>query len=433
MPAESAFDRAHAALDAALASSFRREVIAAACAAAPMTRAATVLRRGMQTHLWNAGPTTIDLRAIVTDFDRRTRAEGFHVLNDWDGKADAVMPTTIAGDVLDYVVAARADEAPDPLALAVLLDYYFLYLLALVATRVWEDEAARDGAAAGARLDRVTALVAALQGPQGSGHCFVDHAESLLLLASSHYERNEGGFDLMLTRSRDLPWPNQVALALVHAQALGSHLRFGYEVTYGRDLVAMQDDNAADYPWSCYALGVLAREYGRMEAAGEIGPARDRVVEAILNGLSPDVAAFLDRPPASIASQAADRADLAAILATHHAALVAAFGRLRPLDREYSPLSLFFNFSQNVVKGAVVDAGLVGEPWALGLNDLLTGGPQGDPRSAGKMTLARTLMGYARARPDTIRGRLSPVIVCDPVAGRRFFATVMKGLERWRA
>src|SRR5258706_11841811 len=58
---------------------------------------------------------------FVNGFDHRTRQDGFHVLNDWDGKADHVNPDSIPVDVLDYVSARRGGETPDARALAMLL------------------------------------------------------------------------------------------------------------------------------------------------------------------------------------------------------------------------------------------------------------------------------------------------------------------------
>jgi hypothetical protein len=79
-----------------------------------------------------------------------------------------------------------------------------------------------------------------------------------------------------------------------------------------------------------------------------------------------------------------------------------------------------------VLKGVVIDALLWGEPWAISLNDLFTGLPDGDPKSPAKEKLASTLMNYARKRPDRIRGKAMPAIVYDPHAGSRVFAATMK-------
>src|SRR4029453_1003057 len=95
----------------------------------------------------------------------------------------------------------------------------------------------------------------------------------------------------------------------------------------------------------------------------------------------------------------------------------------------YSPISFFFNFSHNVVKGAVIDALLNAEPWRLTVNELLTGISGGDEQNAAKEKLATTLMGYARANPHRIRGQLMPVIVYDPAAGRRAYSVAIQKLK----
>ena len=82
-----------------------------------------------------------------------------------------------------------------------------------------------------------------------------------------------------------------------------------------------------------------------------------------------------------------------------------------------------------MVKGAVVDALLRGEAWTLTLNDMLTGIRDDEEQNAAKEALATTLMGYARANPHRIRGRLMPVIVYDPAAGRRAFSVTMQKLK----
>jgi len=108
---------------------------------------------------------------------------------------------------------------------------------------------------------------------------------------------------------------------------------------------------------------------------------------------------------------------------------LAPFERFRPSTARFSPISFFFNFSHNVVKGAVVDALLNAEPWRLTFNDLLTSVSTSDEQRASKTLLATTLMGYARANPHRIRGRLMPVIVYDPAAGRRAFSVAMQKLR----
>src|SRR3982751_1388773 len=58
------------------------------------------LRDVLRSHSFVARDTRIDLEPFVRAYDRRTRREGFHVLNDWDGKADRVNDDIIPIDVL---------------------------------------------------------------------------------------------------------------------------------------------------------------------------------------------------------------------------------------------------------------------------------------------------------------------------------------------
>ena len=65
---------------------------------------------------------------------------------------------------------------------------------------------------------------------------------------------------------RTLDQAHQTNVALGHAASMGSHLRFGFEATYARDTVIMRDDNVTDYPWLCFSLATLMREYSRLRA-----------------------------------------------------------------------------------------------------------------------------------------------------------------------
>ena len=153
-----AFVRACAALETALDSPLRGAVAAAAARQPTMRLAMAYLIDRMRGHAWRAAGTDVDLNAVVDDLDRATRVEGFHVLHDWNGKADQVTANTIPVDALEFASAQIGDRDADSRSLAVALDYYFLYLLALVAMRAW------DAGEPGANLDRVTELLAHLQG-----------------------------------------------------------------------------------------------------------------------------------------------------------------------------------------------------------------------------------------------------------------------------
>jgi hypothetical protein len=215
-----------------------------------------------------------------------------------------------------------------------------------------------------------------------------------------------------------------------HARSMGCHLRFGFEAQCGRDTVALRDDNVADYPWLCFALAAVMREYSRLADARLENRDRSVIEEALLNGLTADARAFIGVPPASLANSETDRVHFVDGFTRHKAALLNSFQRYRPGDHAYSPLSFFFNFSHNVVKGTVVDALLWGKIWNVSLNDLLTGVPRDGLAQGSQQQLATTLMAYARSNPDRIRGRLMPVIVYDPQAGRRAYTVAMEKLAQ---
>jgi hypothetical protein len=171
------------------------------------------------------------------------------------------------------------------------------------------------------------------------------------------------------------------------------------------------------------------REYAALSDGGASEEERTPVVEGILNGLSADARAFVGQPPASLSGSEGDRGEFHGLFAVHRDALVDAFQRFRPSPAAYSPLSFFFNFSHNVLKGTVVDALLRGRAWPLTFDDLLTTLSRDAAESTMKQELTATLMGYARANPDTIRGRPMPVIVYDPATGRDAFAVTMRKIN----
>ena len=415
------FDEACDVIERALGEGVRRQIVADVSGSRNFRTALLRLRDSMRSNVWKAGAAEFPLGRIVRSFDSLTRRDGFHVMHDWDGIADRVNEDTIPVDVLNYVAEQRGGGDTDAAALSILLDYYFLHVLALLSLRVW-DEGDAD-----ARLKRMGLLLDELQGPAGSGQQFAANAETLILLGTSHFEIDERGYDMLLAKVKTLDRPHQVNVALGHAASMGSHLRFGFEATYARDTVIMRNDNVTDYPWLSFSLATLMREYSRMRDEGVAD--RDAICEAILNGLSPDARAFVRDVPSAPSPYESDRAEFCDLYRRHEQELLGEFERFRPSTATYSPLSFFFNFSHNVVKGAVVDALLRGKPWALTLNDMLTGISRSAEENAEKEALATTLMGYARANPHRIRGRLMPVIVYDPAAGRRAFSVTMQKLE----
>ena len=409
------FEEACALVEIVLTGSVRQEMVTEVAHAADLRAALLRLRDSMRSHAWKAGAHTIALGHALKAFDARTRDEGFHVLHDWDGKADTVNEDIIPVDVLHYLIDARGAEPADRTVIAVLVDYYFLHLLTLLSLRIWDEGDADDN------LDRLDRLLRSLQGPGGSGQRFVDDGETLMLIATSHFELHDRGYAGLLARAKTLNQSHRTKIALGHAASMASHLRFGFEATYARDTIVMRNDNVADYPWLCFALLTLMREYEHV-----LGSDRDRLVEAILNGLTADARG---EPPASLSTCEAERSEFRDRFQTHRDRLIPDFERHRPSDRHYSPLSFFFNFSHNILKGTVVDALLRSVVWDVSFNDLLTGIPRDAPIAQEKERLATTLMAYARSNPDTIRGRPMPVIVYDPQAGHQAFTVTMRKLR----
>jgi len=405
---ETAFDAACASVATALEPAARHAVVADVARAHTLGDALVRLRDRMRADGW------------IREFDRRTRDEGFHVLHDWDGKSEVVNPDIIPIDVLNYVAAQRGGDTVDATTLAVMLDYYYFHLLQLLSLRVWDDGDPNRN------LDRVQALLDTVQGEGSGGQRFVADAETLLLIATSHYEAKEVGYDNLLARVRTLDRPHRARIALGHASSMGSHLRFGFEATYARDTVVMRRDNVADYPWLCFALLMLMREYDDPS-----GSALDRhaVAEALLNGLSADARAFVGEPPDSLSQCDAERVEFHDRFLKRRDDLLPQFQDYRPRDDSYSPLAFFFNFSHNILKGLVVDALLHGRSWDVCFNDLLTVRAVTPTASALKLQVAQVLMGYAQANPDRIRGELTPVIVYDARAGHAAFNVTLRKLQ----
>ena len=420
------FRDAGQAMEEALAGPVRGRIVDEVSRAKNLERALFRLRDAMRGHRFDTRDGPLSLDKLVKRLDHRARADGFHALNDWDGKADRFCDDIIPAELANFArqLPIRADGPAPRLALAVLLDYYFLYVLSLVALHAW------DEGDANANLDEVTRLLDRLQGERGGGQPFVRDAATLILVATSHFEPDVAAYDRLRERVRMLDEAHRLGFALAHAPILGSHLRFGLEVTCGGDVRALRDDNVPDYPWLCASLVTLAEAYERtIEDRGD-GAGHNAIVEALLCGLTPDPRAFVgSHPPASLAGCEDERSRLREIVDAHRGGLIEDFQAHRPAANAYSPLSFSFNFPHNLVKGIVVNALLRGAPWPLSLNDLLTAFPGGETIDSSRRSLATTLMGYALSSPDTIRGRPHPAIVYDPSAGDRAFEKTIRSLR----
>jgi len=416
------FEHACGLVGAALQGPVRRQIVDG-LAGKTLGASLLALRDAMRANRFRAGGQQIFLDRVITSFDGRTRAEGFHILHDWDGVSQQSNPDSIPVDVLHFLADQRGAEPANAAELAILLDYYFMHVLALLTMRVWDDGDPNENFAL------IDAMLADLQGPNGSGHQFAADAATLMLIGTSHYEPEEWGYGKLLAKVRTLDEHQQFRIGLGHASSMGCHLRFGFEAQCGRDTLALRDDNIADYPWLCFALAAVMREYSRLADAGLAGRTIAVIEETLLNGLTADARAFVGVPPPSLIHSEADRVRFVDGFARHKAALLESFQRYRPTDTAYSPLSFFFNFSHNVMKGQIVDSLLWSLPWPVGLNDLFTGEPRTEDPERSREQLARTLTAYARTNPHTIRGRLMPVIVYDPDAGYRGFRLTLRRLR----
>jgi hypothetical protein len=284
------FDHACGLVEAALQGNTRREIVSR-FSANTLGGSLAALRDAMRANRFRAAGEQIFLERALAAFDGRTRAEGFHILHDWDGVAQQTNPDIIPVDVLQFLAAQRGGDASSELELAILLDYYFMHVLALLTMRIWDDGDPDEN------LARLNAMLIELQGPNGSGQQFAADAETLMLIGTSHYEPEEWGYAKLLARVRTLDEHHQFKIGLGHASSMGCHLRFGFEAQCGRDTLALRDDNVADYPWLCFALAAVMREYSRLADAHFENRERAVIEEALLNGLTADARAFVGVPP----------------------------------------------------------------------------------------------------------------------------------------
>jgi hypothetical protein len=411
---------ARAVLDQALAGQARADIIATALDGASFAQALARIRAGMVAHAFPTGGRTVSLRRVVTELDRRTRAEGFQVLQGWDPIAHRFADDAIPVLMLDYCARNGISAHTQEEALGVLLDYYFLAVLSLITVRAWDDGDAGD------TLDAVTRMLRALQGPRGSGRRFVDDAETLLLLAISHYHPEESAYDVLVRKVWSLGEPHRLRVACAGAAILGSHLRWGFQCMYRRDVGVMREDNIVDYPWLLFSMVTLMREYDRLHTAGETGACRDLVVDRLLNGLTPDPWAFSGKAPRALVPHQAEHDAFREIFAGHREQLLSEFRSHEPTTKSYSPIAFQFNFLPNTVTALVSTTLGDGAP-NLPLNALLTrGSAPVDAEESSPEALARRLMQFSAAMPDRLGSRGSRLVLYDPHDGLRSFNAALR-------
>ena len=116
------FEHACNLVGSALRGSVRQEIVAEAARARNLGGALLKLRDSMRANEFKAGAHQIFLDRMIRAYDGRTRAEGFHVLHDWDGVSQQVNPDIIPVDVLHFLIEQRGTEPATTVELAILLD-----------------------------------------------------------------------------------------------------------------------------------------------------------------------------------------------------------------------------------------------------------------------------------------------------------------------
>lgn len=382
------------------------------------------LRSGMGVHGFRTGSTTTTFDKWVKRLDAQTQQDGFRVLHAWDHNGHRFTEDIVPVLMLDFHQRARSENSKAAVSLAILLDYYFLHLLALCAMRVWDD------ADADANLDRLTELVGALQGPHGSGHHFVDDAETLLIYALSQFHPEEQAYDRLIQRVTQLSERHQVTFATVSTTVLSAHLRWGLWLMYGRDVVRMRNDNVGDYPWLLNSVLTLLRGYARLVDGDVTGEERARVVAGLVHGLAADPWAFKGKAPPALADYGSEYAEVWDLLRRYGARLLEDFQAHRPSKETYSPLALHFNFPHNTLVAIVTLALLEGRAQPLSLNDLFVQDRTDPADDKGKERLARTLMAFSRSSPDRLGYQGAMLVAYDPLTGLRSFSMTMDVLKK---
>lgn len=376
------------------------------------------LRHAMASHTLGAAGAKTALDQVVRRLDQATRQDGFHVLNNWNPTThrftDDIVPVLMLERYERAVASRPAERAP----IALLLDYYLLHLLTLCAMRAWDD------ADPDSTLDRTHALLEALQGEHGSGHRFVGDAETLVIYALSQFHPDEHAYDRQIERMAELRPSRQVAFARPSAGVLGAHLRWGFWLMYGRDVLSMRRDNVGDYPWLLRSVGTLLKEWVRSREADEPAERRAGVVGALLQGLAADPWAFTGKVPDALSAYVGEHAEVRALLTAHSANLVAELEAHRPTKEAYAPLSLHFNFPHNALVAILSIALATGAPQRRPLNDLFERDDEG-----GLVPLALALTEYSGVA-DRLGAHRARLVAYDAFSGMRSFTLTADTLRK---
>jgi hypothetical protein len=419
------------ALESLLGGDARRGVVDMLAADVSFARALDRLKVFMRRHAYPVDGGELSMARWVARLDRDTAREGFRVMQSWDHVQQRFSRDDVPVMLTDYYDYLREGRDGGASTFAVLIDFHLLHLLALIAMRAW-DEGEPD-----AILDRVEELLGLLQGPEGSGHRFLDSAGMLLILAVSQYHPLDIAYDRLIDRIRGLDARHRVPFAQVSGGALGAHLRWGFSQMYRGDAQRMRDDNVGDYPWLLFAVATLmdafvaagaAAEDGTSAADGSGADLRRRIGADLLNALSADPGAFVGPPLEVFEPYRDEYARFREQFVGARPALRTLFAALRPERDRFSPLSFSFNFPHNAIVAGTTLALLTGEPCTVPFDDLMLGGIDADSDDDPRVGQARALMRYAGARPERLEARGNRLILYDAVLGRESHEAVMAQL-----
>src|SRR5688500_8752936 len=132
MMTKDTFGSSSALLGSVLTGPVRREILDHTLTARSFETALKRLRSSMRSHSFKTGSGSIDLQRAVRALDARTRQDGFHVLHEWEQAAGRVSADEIPVLMLDHYSSLDVVTRGRRRELAILLDFYFLYLLALL-------------------------------------------------------------------------------------------------------------------------------------------------------------------------------------------------------------------------------------------------------------------------------------------------------------
>jgi hypothetical protein len=183
----------------------------------------------------------------------------------------------------------------------------------------------------------------------------------------------------------------------------------------------MRNDNGPDCPWLFFAVATLTKRYAQLRSEGVHGEERDKAVEGIINGLTPDARGLIGKAPPCLAGYETQRAEFCEVFFACKTDLLAEFKARRPSHQAHSPLSLNCNFPHNAVKGIAANAIRSGRVAPLPYNELLTGIPFTPALEEGRRQLVKELSALASAAPETIHGRPVPMFSYDSYRGIRIF------------